>query len=89
MKLQLRIKGKEKQINSDFARSLKIEYMFDIRAVKCSYDCRERATDRRLALIYLLVKNDRPSLSGQGGYFCALIIALRSNGITKSKASNT
>ena len=46
------------------------------------------ATDRRLALILQLQKSNRQVLSGQGGYFFVLflIIALRANGITKSKA---
>ena len=48
------------------------------------------ATDRRLALILQLQKSNRQVLSGQGGYFFVLflIIALRANGITKSKACN-
>ena len=63
--------------------------MFDIDAVKCYYNDKEGATDRRLALIHL-IKNNRQVLSGQGGYFFVLflIIALRANGITKSKACN-
>lgn len=48
------------------------------------------ATDRRLALILQLQKSNRQVLSGQGGYFFVLflIIALRANGIIKSKASD-
>ena len=53
---------------------MKIEYMFDIDAVECYYD-KEGATDRRLALIHV-IKNNRQVLSGQGGYFCVLLLLL-------------
>ena len=49
--------------------------MFDIDAVKCYYNDKEGATDRRLALIHL-IKNNRQVLSGQGGYFCVLLLLL-------------
>ena len=54
---------------------MKIEYMFDIDAVKCYYNDKESATDRRLALIHV-IKNNRQVLSGQGGYFCVLLLLL-------------
>ena len=48
------------------------------------------ATDRRLALILLDTKVTAKVLLGLGGYFFVvfLIIALRANGIIKSKASD-
>ena len=49
--------------------------MFDTDAVKCYYNDKEGATDRRLALIHL-IKNNRQVLSGQGGYFCVLLLLL-------------
>ena len=49
--------------------------MFDIDAVKCYYNDKEGATDRRLALIHL-IKNNRQVLSGQGGYFCVLLLLI-------------
>lgn len=50
--------------------------MFDIDAVKCYYNDKEGATDRRLALILQLQKSNRQVLSGQGGYFCVLLLLL-------------
>lgn len=47
--------------------------MFDIDAVKCYYNDKEGATD--IALIHL-IKNNRQVLSGQGGYFCVLLLLL-------------
>lgn len=67
----------------------KKEYMFDIDAVKCYYNNKEGATDRRLAWNIVSYKNNRSEFAGLGRLFLCLIIALRSNGITKSKASNT
>ena len=67
---------------------MKIEYMFDIKVVKRYYNLKEGATDRRLALKYL-IKMTAYSLPGLGRLFFRLIIALRTNGITKSKAGNT
>lgn len=49
--------------------------MFDIDAVKCYYNGKEGAADRRLALIHV-IKNNRQVLSGQGGYFCVLLLRL-------------
>ena len=46
------------------------------------------ATDRRLAPVRVQVKNDRHSLLEEGRSFLCLIIALRTQGITKSKAFN-
>ena len=48
--------------------------MFDIKAVKCYYNDKEGATDRRLAWYIVSYKNNRQSLPDQGGYFCVLLL---------------
>ena len=61
--------------------------MFDMETVECLYNYRS-ATDRRLALKFIIYKSNRQACRTRRVFLC-LVIALRTNGITKSKASNT
>ena len=72
---QIRIcRGDKEVIRQGLQRTLKIEQIFDIMAVQWYYNYRESATDRRLALIKLMIKNNRQVFTGQGGYFCVLLL---------------